>query len=75
MKIRYTERGLVQRFGNAPVVVSDEMGARLLAEGKAIAITSFETPPIDQEARTVVKQKTSKLQWMVGGAGLAEVLT
>ena len=51
MKIRYTDRSMIMRFGAGPLTVSDEMGARLMREKKAIPITSFETPPIDKDLR------------------------
>lgn len=68
MEIKYTDRDYMRRFGNKPIKVTDSVGAAALEKGIAVAITSFETPPIDEHfreeetreklARQTVKSKT-----------------
>ena len=68
MKIKYTERDRIRRFGRDPIEVTDETGAKLLEEGVAIAVTSFDSPPLDDVAK--IAAVSSKGQRRVVGSGL-----
>lgn len=51
MKIKFTKIDFIRRFGDKPIEVTDLKGAEYLERGEAIAITNFETPPLDGHLR------------------------
>lgn len=48
MKIRYTDKGLMQRFGSKVYEVADDMGAKLMRNRMAVPVSSFDNPPVDK---------------------------
>jgi len=60
MKIRYTDRSMVMRFGAKPIEVGDEMGAKLMSEKRAVPVSSFDTPPADKDLRDEKGQERLK---------------
>jgi len=59
MKIRYTDKGLMRRFGSKIYDVADDMGANLMRSKKAVPVSSFDNPPVDKDlkAKKVLKNK------------------
>jgi len=60
MKIRFTERSLIRRFGNKPIEVSDSQAVMYMEEDKAAAITSFDSPPISKEIEDAPSSKKAE---------------
>jgi len=66
MKIRYTDRAMIQRFGLDLYEVSDTAGANLMRQGKAIPVTSFDNPLVDKNLREKEKRERPESRKLVG---------
>lgn len=51
MKVRFTDREFIRRFGASPIEVSDAQAARYMESKQAIPVTSFDNPPLDTKPR------------------------
>ena len=58
MRIRFTSRDLIRRFGTDTITVSDEQGVNYVEKKMAIPVTSFDNPPID--TKPIQEKKKAK---------------
>lgn len=67
MKIKFTERNMIRRFGIEPMEVSDSQAVRYLEAGQAVALTSFDSPPLDNIMKEEGTPTSKKAEGMVVG--------
>lgn len=74
MRIKFTERDLIRRFGTNPVEVSDSQAIRYMEAGKAIALTSFDSPLLDDVVKEEGTPSSKKAEGLVVGMELGILL-
>ena len=75
MKIKFTERNLIRRFGVDPIEVSDSQAMRYMEAGQAVALTSFDSPPLDKAMKEEVTPSSKKAEGQVVGTELGILLS
>ena len=74
MKIKFTERNMIRRFGIEPMEVSDSQAIRYMEAGQAVALTSFDSPPLDNIMKEEGTPTSKKAEGMVVGTELGILL-
>jgi|GEM_PF-5154731 len=67
MKIKFTERNLIRRFGVDPIEVSDSQAVRYMEAGQAVALTSFDSPLLDKVMKEEGTPSSKKAEGLVVG--------